>query len=265
MVEELRGLGSEAAACCVHAGMADRAVELFEQGHGLLLSQALDTRSDVTALEKLYPDLAARFTARRDEFDRVDDGGPVREKDVTAENAESDAVSQLARRSEAAEALDRVIAEVQAKPGFDRFLRTSPASELVQAAADGPIIIVNASSLGSHALILTSGGVAEPLPLAGLSLETLYERVPGFLTAVDDTSSPLVSSRTAAEQRITETLGWLWDEVAAPVLHRLGITAHQAKASPGRACGGMRPGCYRSCRSTPLVTTARGSRPCPPP
>lgn len=125
-----------------------------------------------------------------------------------------------------------MIAEVQAKPGFDRFLRTSPASELAQAAADGPIIIVNASSLGSHALILTSGGVAEPLPLAGLSLETLYERVPGFLTAVDDTSSPLVSSRTAAEQRITETLGWLWDEVAAPVLHRLGITGPPGEGEP---------------------------------
>ena len=38
------GLGAQAAACCLRAGHADQAVELWEQGRGVLLSQALDTR-----------------------------------------------------------------------------------------------------------------------------------------------------------------------------------------------------------------------------
>jgi CHAT domain len=33
-----------------------------------------------------------------------------------------------------------------------------------------------------------------------------------------------LSGRTWAEQRLTDTLGWLWDAVAGPVLDRLGVT-----------------------------------------
>ena len=55
LLEELGGLGPDAAACCVHAGLAGRAVELFEQGRGVLLGQALDTRTDLTALASSIP------------------------------------------------------------------------------------------------------------------------------------------------------------------------------------------------------------------
>ena len=41
LLEELGGVGADAAGCCVHAGLAGRAVELFEQGRGVLLGQAL--------------------------------------------------------------------------------------------------------------------------------------------------------------------------------------------------------------------------------
>src|SRR5674536_170052 len=66
-------------ACCVHAGLVDRAVELFEQGRGVLLGQALDTRTDLTTLAEQHSDLAERFTALRDDLDRADDraGRPV--------------------------------------------------------------------------------------------------------------------------------------------------------------------------------------------
>src|SRR5262249_39064884 len=47
LLDGLDGLGSEAAACCVQAGQPGRAVELFEQGRGVLLGQALDTRTDL--------------------------------------------------------------------------------------------------------------------------------------------------------------------------------------------------------------------------
>jgi CHAT domain-containing protein len=42
--------------------------------------------------------------------------------------------------------------------------------------------------------------------------------VVAFLGALRDTPSP------AAEEHLTDTLGWLWDTVAGPVLDRLGIT-----------------------------------------
>jgi hypothetical protein len=73
LLDAMGGLGSEAAACCIHAGQRDRAVELFEQGRGVLLGQALDTRTDLTALAETHPELASRFAALRDELDSVDE------------------------------------------------------------------------------------------------------------------------------------------------------------------------------------------------
>jgi hypothetical protein len=203
----------------VRAGLPRLAVELFEQGRGVLLGQALDTRTDLTALAKSDPDLARRFTALRDDLDRADDRA-------------GDAVALVVERQAAAEAFERVISEIQAMPGFDDLLRPPPVGKLAAAAADGPVVVVNVSRFGSHALILTSSGVLEPVPLTGLTPETVPEQVVGFLAALDQVSSSRGRGRGWAlgQQRIADTLGWLWDTVAGPVLDRLDIT----EAPPAR-------------------------------
>jgi hypothetical protein len=106
--------------------------------------------------------------------------------------------------------------------------------DLTSAAADGPMVIVNVSDFGSHALILTGRGVLDPIPLAGLTSSTVLERVVGFIGALDDiASSPAISSgRASAEQQITDTLRWLWDAITGPVLDRLGLTGPPAAGQP---------------------------------
>jgi hypothetical protein len=212
LIGELGGVGSDAAACCVRAGLAGRAMELFEQGRGVLLGQALDTRTDLTALANSDPDLAGRFTALRDALDRADDRA-------------GDGVVLAVERREAADAFERVISEIRAKPGFDDFLRPPPVGKLASAAADGPVVVVSVSRFGSHALILTSGGLEEPVPLTDLTPETVYERVNGFLTALDEVSASPAGSAgwVLGQRRLVDTLGWLWDTVAGPVLDALDI------------------------------------------
>jgi tetratricopeptide (TPR) repeat protein len=227
LLEDLSGVASAAASCCVHAGMADRAVELFEQGHAVLLGQALDARTDLTALAEQHPELARQFIALREDLDSSGHGALAAEVPAVAKKgAAQELRSWLAHRREAAEAFDRVIDKIRSEPGFSRFLLSSPVTDLCTAAADGPIVIVNVSQFGSHALILTSDGVEQPLPLGDLTPENVYRRVAGFLDALDVVSAQLVTSKgqTRAEQRLSDTLGWLWDAVAAPVTERLGIT-----------------------------------------
>ena len=144
-----------------------------------------------------HPDLAGRFTALRDDLDSADDraepygGDDGRRRRGRSGRAEPQLERRVTeRRREAAEAFDRVIAEIRATPGFHGFLRPSPVCELAAAAAEGPVVVVNVSRFGSHALILTGSGVLEPVPLAGLTPERVYERVAGFLSALDDASSP---------------------------------------------------------------------------
>ena len=62
-------VGSRAAACCLELGETSLAVELLERGRGFLLRQALDMRADLTSLERVRPDLAARFTELRVRLD----------------------------------------------------------------------------------------------------------------------------------------------------------------------------------------------------
>ena len=215
LLAELTGLASEAAACSVHAGQKDRAVELLEQGRGILLSQALDTRTDLTALAEQYPDLAERFRTLRDAVDRAD--RPVQPAAQPGTFAIRDSAAK--RRQETAEAFEQLIGQIRAKPGFARFLRPPLVRDLAASAEDGPIVIINVSRFGSHALILTSAGVLAPVPLADLTPGNVEDHVAGFLSALDERSpSP------AAEQRITGVLGWLWDAVTLPVLDRLAIT-----------------------------------------
>jgi hypothetical protein len=210
LLDGLEGLGSEAAACCVHAGQPGRAVELLDQGRGVLLGQALDTRTDLTALASQYPGLAKRFTVLRDTLD---------------------AGSEAEQRRQAAEEFDRVIADIQRLPGFGAFLQPPPIGDLVMAATAGPVVIVNVSRFGSHALILTTRGVEKPIPLPGLTPDAVQECVVAFLTAVDASSRPGAHGR-AAERYLTDTLRWLWDAIAGPVLRRLGINGPPAKGRP---------------------------------
>jgi hypothetical protein len=246
-VEGLGELAEDAAACCVHAGLAGRAVELFEQGRGVLLGQALDTRTDLTALAAQYPDLAARFTALRGDLDRAgDSAGPPAAAlpsgtDGTAEVHAEAADRDMERRRAAAAAFDQVIGEIRRRPGFRGFLRPPPAADLLAAAAEGPVVVVAVSQFGAYALILTDGGVLDPVPLAGLTPETVYYRVVAFLGALEEAGSP------AAGEEIR----------ASP--------ARPGTASRGHGRGGACPGCCRSCRCTPPAATAPEPTPSRPP
>ena len=234
LLEQFGGLGADAAACCVHAGLTDRAVELFEHGRGVLLGQALDTRTGLTALTEQRPDLAARFTVLRDDLDRDDDPAgsapalPTGMGGTATDGRPQAARRDMERRRAAATAFDQVIAEIRRLSDFRGFLRPPLAAELLAAAAEGPVVVVTVSRFGSYALILTGGGVLDPVPLTGLTPETVYDRVTAFLGALEDAGSP------AAEQRLGDTLGWLWDTLAGPVLDRLGITGPPPVGDPPR-------------------------------
>jgi tetratricopeptide (TPR) repeat protein len=62
-------LASDAAACALAAGRTEAATTSVEHGRGVLWSQLLDVRTDLTALERVRPDLAARLTRCRQQLD----------------------------------------------------------------------------------------------------------------------------------------------------------------------------------------------------
>jgi hypothetical protein len=135
----------------------------------------------------------------------------------------------VARRATAA-AFAHLIAEIRELPGFGRFLRPPATRDL--APAQGHIVIVNVSRFGSHALILRADDDATAVPLPALTPDIVRTEVGAFLDAVDDTSSRQAKTRAAGQRRMAQTLRWLWDAVADPVLHQLGITGPPPNGEP---------------------------------
>jgi CHAT domain-containing protein len=226
LIAQFPNLVAHAAAVAVRAGQAERAVELLEQGRGILLAQALETRTDHEALlaqaleartdhEALLAQaskLADELRQVLDELDRLPDG-PYSTAAAEAHDRRwaNDQRAALARQR------DKLLAGIRKLPGLAGFLRP-PSFDTLRAAADrGPVVLLSASEHGCHALLLTKAGVQD----LTLTLEDreLAERVDQFTSAVGGETSPLETRTT-----IENTLTWLWEAVAEPVLKALGHT-----------------------------------------
>ena len=205
------GLPSVAAAAALSAGQPELAVELLEQGRALLWTQLLDARSDLTELSLAEPDLAAKLTELRTALD-LHRGNDL---EATAEPVRTD-------RTQLARAWDSALEQVRAVPGFADFLRPLSFASLSRAAPEGPVVLLNVSEVRSDALIISGDGV-RVVPLPGLSDETLVARLntlyaPSVLT-------PRGLAEVAATNRvITGVLGWVWENIVAPVLGAVGAT-----------------------------------------
>ena len=203
------GLAADAAACAVAAGQPDRAIELLEQGRGVLWSQILGTRTDLTVLRQAQPDLAARLDRLRAELDR-----PTGPTDGSPSTGGID--SRIASARQWQDTLD----QVRALPGFHDFARPPEAARLRRAVVTGTIVVVNISRWRCDALTITDT-LIEVVSLPHLTQDTVVERVNIYLDALQQVQTPQHHS-PAVEQAISGTLEWLWDAITEPVLDALG-------------------------------------------
>jgi tetratricopeptide (TPR) repeat protein len=198
---QIAGFGPRAAACCLEANRPDLAVELLEQGRGVLLAQAFGPR-DLTELSRQHPDLAKRFAAQRNLLE--------------AGASDIETLRQQAREHEA------IVAEIRRLPGFASFLLPPRSADLLRAAARGAVVLVNVSDIRCDALLVTSAGVTA-VRLPDLSLESARDRLAQFLIAVGtlmNRGTP-ADDLDSAEAAVRGVLSWLWTAIAAPVLAEL--------------------------------------------
>ncbi|MEV7427558.1 CHAT domain-containing protein [Streptomyces sp. NPDC091212] len=214
------GTAADAAACAIAAGRPEEALELLEQGRSVLWSQASAFRTDLAALRRAHPDIAARLEQLQDEFGRPH---PTTGRPVTTEPEHGRLSLGLAW---AAEEWERTVAHVRSLDGFAGFLRPARFAELSRAAGRGPVAVVNFSRYRCDALLVRPGAV-RVVALPGLTVEHTLARNHAYLEAVlalagdDQAGNP---DRGMARQTILSTLEWLWDTVAEPVLDALGRT-----------------------------------------
>ncbi|MBO0914952.1 CHAT domain-containing protein [Streptomyces laculatispora] len=193
-------------------GRAVRALRLAEAGRASLLSQALETRSDMTALRSAHPDLAEHLTELRERFDRESPAGAV------IGNADGVAITNHTRHRLATD-LDELLRRIRSCEGFAGFgLPPSPEALLAEA-EHGPVVTFNVSPLRSDALLLTRSGISS-CSLPELSKDAVQDRINVFYRALSEATSP-DADRIAAQRTLRETLEWLWEAAVEPVLSAL--------------------------------------------
>ncbi|WP_326702439.1 CHAT domain-containing protein [Streptomyces cyaneofuscatus] len=218
LLREFSGVAAEAAACAIAQGRHDSALELLEQGRGVLLAQAVGGRGGPELLDRTRPLLARRLRRLQSVLERRTFG-----RRDPAEPSAPALAEHLARTSAAAADREALLKLVRRLPGLERFLLPPDAAELRGAAEHGPVVVVNVSGLRCDALVVTTGGV-RCIPLPGLSRDRLHEVARAHLRLVAALRRPgTPRQRAAAAENLRETLAWLWGNVAEPVLTGLGL------------------------------------------
>lgn len=242
----LSGLASDCAAFALEDDRflvperAVRALRLLEAGRAVLLSQALDARSDLKELRGADPHLARRYTEL---CDLLDEPPP----EVPGDPAYSLRID----RRVAAKEFEAVLARIRDLPGFATFARLPDIRELVAHAANGPVVTFNVSGYRSDALLLTRSGVTA-VALPRLRYSDLIEQIEKFHNALVtfrgreasevDTANTIEGAalRDAdpavrpdrAQDPLREVLAWLWDAAVEPVLEALGVHGPPDEGAP---------------------------------
>jgi tetratricopeptide (TPR) repeat protein len=221
-------ISRDAAARAVLAGRTTEAVELLEEGRGVFWSQALRLRA--TDLD-LLPDEDAHKL--RSVFMTLEAGGMHDDSLSTTQRERH--VEERRRLSEVAETL---ITDIRARPGLSRFLLPPAFSVLLQSLPKtGFVVILVASKLGYHALVLNGGAaraesITLPPPEGGFFSDAVYDSLPRdggseVCSSVKKDVSRLIgiSKKNATKPRnlLDATLVQIWMSTVKPVIDILSL------------------------------------------
>ncbi len=199
----------------------------------MLLSQALNARSDLTDLSEHHPELARQFVEQREQLDQ-----PVNIK-VSTEHSGAGQSPRLRQgntaraRHRLAEQFNATLAAIRSLNGFASFALPPTVEELITEASHGPVVVFNVHSGRSDALLLTAHGITS-LELPRLIPRDVVEAVNTFRQALQLARSGAgLSEREEAQETLLAVLRWLWDAAAGPVLEALGHDGQPAAATRG--------------------------------
>jgi hypothetical protein len=215
LVTAPKSLALDAAATAIMEGMLETAVELLEQGRAILWSRMRGYRHSVEKLRGIDRGLAVEFETVSGQLERHVTSS-VYESTTSPTSLGSPTFLEIKMQQQRilSERWDSVVSKIRQVDGFTNFLQAVPYVTLQNAAAEGPVIIVNISTIRSDAIILLSHShpVLVPLPKASpQDLANLYRELSQVLNGK-------VSDRPKGAIKVLRAL---WDIVVLPVKEQL--------------------------------------------
>ncbi|CCM00511.1 uncharacterized protein FIBRA_02545 [Fibroporia radiculosa] len=228
------GLAREAAACAIRQQKYPEAVELLEAGRAVFWSLALQLRTPLHDLEAAHPQLARRFLDISHSLEQ----GALRDMSGTTSGSEGSNVSsekENTRYRQLEADWMELIEQIRAQDGFHNFLEHRRFDTLSAAAANGIVVILNASSFRAEcdALALVGSEVVH-IPLKNLTYRQV-ELLAKHIRMICGTSFPSVPQSRGviilphkakdADSVLRDVLGILWKLLTRPIFESLRLKA----------------------------------------
>jgi len=149
VVSQFSGLAAVACSLALQSGKsAEEALEILEQGRGVILGLLIDDRSDTSNLNAAYPQLFAHYESLRIELNKpIEDVIDSHPREIASK-----------RRTDVITELEKCIQHIQQLPGFEEFQKGLTAKQMQNCSTKGSIIGVNMTDLRSDAIIITPNG-----------------------------------------------------------------------------------------------------------
>ncbi|KAL4747469.1 CHAT domain-containing protein [Aspergillus terricola var. indicus] len=218
-ITQTAGLAADACSIFLQLGQPERALQTLEFGRSLILGYLIDSRSDVDQLQNDHPALAKQYDRLRFILSQPLDSVLPEQKDQL-----------LQEKRNAPHELEKCLNAIRQLKGHENFLLETSVSDLTSQAIEGPIVVVNITDFGAHAIIIQENDIRSlPLPdmlqTSNFALNDqiqLYRSVgehgPGSRDIQGETV-PFGSLQDVHTLRYnTECLQWLWYQCVKPII-----------------------------------------------
>ncbi|KAK7446455.1 hypothetical protein Landi51_07402 [Colletotrichum acutatum] len=193
-LHDISEVSAEACSISLRLGNVGKALQHIEFGRGLVLGYLIDGQSDLSDLRGRDSSLAHEYESLRARVSGVSTG-----------------------LDEIYQELDICEAKIRQIEGFERFLLSPSLEELQAEACDGPIVVVNLSSFGADAIIVTK----DDLQTLGLPEMTIHSMNRVTVAKMTWAGRERDMEPEQAPRLGVGMLEWLWSSCVHPILNMI--------------------------------------------
>ncbi|CAE6433818.1 unnamed protein product [Rhizoctonia solani] len=218
---EVGALAVDAASTAILSSKYELALEWLEHARCVVWNQSLVLRSPLDTLRASYPNIGARLHEVAVQLHST--SSEPRTSQVSPGALAVERVGQQHHRL--AKEYNDLIAQVRRLPGYEDFLQPIKASELVKAARNGPVVVIN-FRVTCHALIIVPGeDRVRSIELPSFSLKQVKSTRSYMQKLLNRSGFRQRGAHldcSLEEDSYEDLLKLLWDTIVKPILDFLG-------------------------------------------
>jgi hypothetical protein len=223
LVQKFFGFGGLAASIFLKVGRTPlQALQALEICRGIISSLVMDSRPDLSSLQRSQPELCARYTKCLNDISSMNS---------TISGLDPGYVEAIGRVISLYEGLNEIRQEIRGQPGLEQFLSPLSQEEIQAMGEQGPIVSLSVSDISAEAFLLTSTGV-EVLPLPDVDIDTVLGMLQTFQShgnrarrdaavVSDDEDDLETSTGYTSIPSVDNALRYIWESIVKPVVQRL--------------------------------------------